>query len=577
MNSETKTCQNCKQNFVIEPEDFVFYEKIKVPPPTWCPECRRQRRLSWRNDFIFYYRNCDLCKKSTISLYAPDAPRVVFCNKCWWSDKWDSKDYAVNYDPSRSFFKQFSELQSKVPTLALVNDNGIASVNCEYTHDFAYGKNCYMTFVAWRVENCLYGYYLVAGKDIVDSMSIFEESNFLYESIFSGRSYRCRNVYYSDNLSNCSFCYDCKDCSDCFLSVGLRHKKYCFKNKQYAKEEYEKILADYRLDTYTGTESAKKEFVSLLTQYPRKFANLKQSVNCTGDDLNHCKNVKNSFNIGRGEDLRFFESGDGPKDSYDITVGGEHNQCYECLTPDHSYRGLFTIYSWKNQEISYCENCHSSKYLFGCAGMKKSSHCILNKQYSEKEYKALKAKIIERMKEDNEWGQFFPSRYSPFGYNETLAEIYFPLEKEDAKQGGFKWQENLQFTAQKETLKSSEIPDSIQDISDNILDEVLSCLSCHRNYRIIPQELTFYREMRIPIPRQCFYCRNRARFAFRNPYKLWHRKCTCGGEKSENGIYQNQTSHFHGSSHCPNEFETSYAPDRPEIVYCEQCYQTEVQ
>ena len=181
------------------------------------------------------------------------------------------------------------------------------------------------------------------------------------------------------------------------------------------------------------------------------------------------------------------------------------------------------------------------------------------------------------MKEDNEWGQFFPSRYSPFGYNETLAEIYFPLEKEDAKQGGFKWQENLQFTAQKETLKSSEIPDSIQDISDNILDEVLSCLSCHRNYRIIPQELTFYREMRIPIPRQCFYCRNRARFAFRNPYKLWHRKCTCGGEKSENGIYQNQTSHFHGSSHCPNEFETSYAPDRPEIVYCEQCYQTEVQ
>jgi len=27
MNSETKTCQNCKNSFVIEPEDLLFYEK----------------------------------------------------------------------------------------------------------------------------------------------------------------------------------------------------------------------------------------------------------------------------------------------------------------------------------------------------------------------------------------------------------------------------------------------------------------------------------------------------------------------------------------------------------------------
>ncbi|MDI6602741.1 MAG: hypothetical protein QME57_01295 [Patescibacteria group bacterium] len=40
MNQEKCTCQNCKKEFVIEPEDFAFYEKIKVPPPTWCPECR---------------------------------------------------------------------------------------------------------------------------------------------------------------------------------------------------------------------------------------------------------------------------------------------------------------------------------------------------------------------------------------------------------------------------------------------------------------------------------------------------------------------------------------------------------
>ncbi|MBI4253199.1 hypothetical protein HY623_03435 [Candidatus Uhrbacteria bacterium] len=39
MNSEQRICQNCKQSFIIESEDFMFYEKMKVPPPTWCPEC----------------------------------------------------------------------------------------------------------------------------------------------------------------------------------------------------------------------------------------------------------------------------------------------------------------------------------------------------------------------------------------------------------------------------------------------------------------------------------------------------------------------------------------------------------
>jgi hypothetical protein len=54
--------------------------------------------------------------------------------------------------------------------------------------------------------------------------------------------------------------------------------------------------------------------------------------------------------------------------------------------------------------------------------------------------------------------------------------------------------------------------------------------------------------------------------------KLWHRKCQCNGEKSSNGVYQNTIQHFHGTELCLNEFETTYAPDRPEIVYCEQCY-----
>ncbi|MDI6883331.1 MAG: zinc-ribbon domain containing protein [Patescibacteria group bacterium] len=63
-NSKLVKCQNCQKEFTIEPDDLEFYAKIKVPPPTWCPECRLVRKLVWRNERIFYKRTCELCGKS---------------------------------------------------------------------------------------------------------------------------------------------------------------------------------------------------------------------------------------------------------------------------------------------------------------------------------------------------------------------------------------------------------------------------------------------------------------------------------------------------------------------------------
>ena len=161
-------------------------------------------------------------------------------------------------------------------------------------------------------------------------------------------------------------------------------------------------------------------------------------------------------------------------------------------------------------------------------------------------------------------GEFFPSELSPFGYNETVAAERFPLSREEVIARGWRWQDNIQRTKGKETLIPERIPNTIQDTQDTITEEVLRCVSCERNYKIIPNELMFYRRMDIPIPRKCFFCRHDDRFSRQNPYFLWHRQCDCAIA-------------VHGHiARCPNEFETSYAPDRPEIVYCEQCYQAEV-
>jgi len=82
MKSETRQCQNCKKDFTIETEDFNFYEKIGVPAPKFCPECRLIRRLAWRNDLTFYNRSCDLCGEKIISIEEKGSALILNCGKC---------------------------------------------------------------------------------------------------------------------------------------------------------------------------------------------------------------------------------------------------------------------------------------------------------------------------------------------------------------------------------------------------------------------------------------------------------------------------------------------------------------
>jgi len=251
---------------------------------------------------------------------------------------------------------------------------------------------------------------------------------------------------------------------------------------------------------------------------------------------------------------------------------GEVSECYDSVTVDHSQLNFWGVLSVKSQDLRYTQHCHSSKHLFGCVGLRNASYCIFNKQYTKEEYEKLVTEIIKQMNElpykdamgnIYKYGEFYPVEMSPFGYNETFALEQIPLTREEALAKGYKWQDNVQRTTGKETLQPENIPESINEIDDSILNEILSCITCKRNYKIIPNELIFYKKMHIPIPRRCFACRHEARSKRRNPFKLWHRICMC------------DKKHTNHEGKCQVEFETSYAPERPEVVYCEKCYQQE--
>jgi hypothetical protein len=236
-----------------------------------------------------------------------------------------------------------------------------------------------------------------------------------------------------------------------------------------------------------------------------------------------------------------------------------------------------------SSDLEYCVHCHSSSNLFGCVGLKKKQYCIFNKQYDKEDYFALREKIIRHMNEapyiDKQgkvykYGDFFPVEFSPFAYNETLAQDFFRLNKTEANQKGYLWRDP-DLRQYQTTIGAGDLPDHIRDARDELIKEIIKCSSCGLAYRIVPMELAFYRRMNLPLPRLCPECRFRERFQFVNPPQLRPGNCQCAGVNSDGGIYNNESAHFHGDIHCPNEFETSYAPGRSEIVYCEKCYQAE--
>ncbi|KKU75250.1 MAG: hypothetical protein UY01_C0018G0006 [Candidatus Nomurabacteria bacterium GW2011_GWB1_47_6] len=564
MQSETKNCQNCKKDFTIDPEDFNFYEKIKVPPPTWCPECRQLRRYAWRNERNLYRRPCDLCGKSTVTIYSPNKPHKMYCQPCWWGDGWDATSFGVDFDFSRPFFEQFHELQLKVPRMALLSKN---SVNSEYTNHSGDNKNAYLSFAVWGAEDVMYGALIFYSRDLIDCSYIYEKGERLYECIDSRVSYECQNSILLKDCSSCLYCYDCRGCNNCFMSTNLRNKSYVFKNKQYSREEYLKKVKEYELSSFVVREGLLKEFEDMIKNDAiHRFVISERNVNSVGSLIFDCRNVIQSFDVFRAENSKYLVCcPDSTTDSMDLYhVGIKIDLCYECQGCTRLSNCQFCHLCYDNMNIMYSDTCQNSQNLFGCVSIKKGEYMIFNKKYIKAEYLTLKEKIIEHMKKTGEYGEFFPPQIAPVYYNETQGNLYMPLTKEEVLSKGWHWEENTLGTLGKETVKSSVIPDKIEDIPDSYLNEIFACVECSKNYNVTKNELQFYRKESVPLPRKCPNCRYKRRFNLRPMRRLWHRSCMCG-----------QTEHGHEAK-CPNEFETPYAPERTEKIYCENCYNKEV-
>ena len=488
---------------------------------------------------------CSATGKPMISMYSPDKPYKVYSPDVWQSDKFNPLDYGKTYDPSKDFFDQLWELYLDLPALWIL---AFHNENSEYVSYCANVKNCYMIFASSKNEDSMNSRWVMNNSFIVDSNNI-SSSNNLYSCI------DCKNMansYYNAKCFDGSYCYgsyDLQGCSHCIWCYNLRNKSYCIENIEYTKDEYEEKKSEY------------------LSRLPEVFeASLRNAIFCEktsinsenilGDHVVESKNIQYGFDLEKCEDSKYVTNILDMKDSMDIDFQAfETKLCYNNLWIEKGTKCSFNFAAVGGSNIYYsyvlvwCSDC------FGCKWLVNKQYCILNKQYTKEEYEELVPKIIKKMQIDGEWWEFLPTSLNPFGYNETIANEYFPLTKQQALDAWFPWSDyESPFPKVEKIIPANKLPKDISEIPDDILNWAIECEITKKPFRIIPQELKFYRRHWLSIPTRHPDQRHLDRMQMRNPRKLYERNC----------------------DKCNKQMQTSYHPDGNETVYCEACYKQEI-
>lgn len=530
----------------MSPAEAKFLERMGVPAPRIHPDERARRRMAFANQRTLFHRNCAGSGKRIITNVPPNDPVKIFDIEYWYTDKWNMFATARDFDFTRPFFDQFAALMKAAPRPNLQR-NPQYDENSDYTNYAGKNKNCYLIFDSDKNRDCLYSYSINSCTDVIDCFRI-EQCELCYECI------DCTNCYGSIFLQNCDGCSEsaflknCIGCRSCFGSVNLRNKQFYFFNERCTPDEYQSKLAKQNLRSRKKLTTLSEEFQAYASQFPQRYMQGVQNEDVTGDYLSNCKNAQNCFDSRNLWDCSNIQQAfDSARDCLDCTeVGDGVELFYECCYVGYGGQSdrFCSHCLGQTSNLTYCYFCPHCSDCFGCIGLHHAKYCILNKQYSEAEYRALLLKIIEHMTKSGEWGEFFPAKVAPFPYNITHAYDFFPLSREEALSRGYQWHEPDPRDYQAATYTP---PDTIETVDESVLTQMLQCERSKVNYKIQRAELALYQRLHVPIPAVSPNERFLRRMRLRNPRKLYERQCARSGVP----------------------IMTTIAPDRPEEVLCE--------
>ncbi|MBI3619511.1 hypothetical protein HY213_05775 [Candidatus Peregrinibacteria bacterium] len=554
-----KTCTKCRTEFDVTEDDLAFYDhvspifagkKYSIPPPTLCPLCRLQRRLAFRNHTALFQRPALPDGAMIVSMHPKSAPFPVMRNEDWFSDRWDPLLYGQKFTEREPFIHQYSRLDATVPKFAAVND--IRTQNCDYCNNVSDVKNCYLTFSTSNAEDCMYGESVWGSKDCLEC-TITLQSERCYDCTDCLRCYSLQSSFSCEHCSESAYLAFCRSCKNCFGCANLRNREFCIFNEQKTREEYDDFLSTFQSSSWSQRKRYHEMFEQFLRNHPRPHATFHHMEECTGNFIAESRNVRESFFIQYGENLKHcFNLYDTANDCRDHSFFGRHAELiYESCACGINISRLSFCFWCRNgsSDLLYCSYCDACRNCFGCNGLRRKEYCILNTQYTKEEYEVLVPRIIEHMRRTGEWGEFFPESLSPAPRNRSLAQRYFPLTKDEVLRHGLTWFEEdpREFPG---SIDAISLPDGLPESNAPLV--VRSGLS-GQPFRITSQEIERYREFHVPLPRLTYEESMDERAKKLGGIRLYERTCAKTGKN----------------------ILTTYPPDAPWIVWDRDVYERE--
>ncbi len=547
---------HCQGEFPIEAGDIEFLRMLRVPPPNFCPTCRRMRRLIHMNQTRFFKHACDAPghSESMISIFPAECPFPVYDYQYFTGEKFDAFSFGIQYVPG-SPLGTLLELRKVFPMPSFLNRDP-SSINSEYTNGGRNSKNCYYAFGCYTAEDVWYGALVNRSRMIMDSRAI-QDSEFVHGSSFSDHLYKVSFAYFSTYCSDSMFLFDCRNCTNCFGCVNLRNRSYSVFNEQLTKEAYEEFIRGLTPISRTDLAFYQKKFWDLVKSTPMNASHNSASTDVVGVNIDHCKNLFDVVEAENSEHVRHADSALSHKDSMDLLFSGGHSHHLygTCNIGSESSHVKFSVSSKFCTDSEFIFNSKNCSNCFMCFGLENKSYCILNTQYEEEEYFKEVDRIKTEMLTRGEYADGLGFEFSAQAYNMSQGQLSYPLSNEEIiKLGGYVAAEPETNVGNLEVIAADILPEKITDVDNDILKKAIICSVSGRPFRITESELGFYRRMELPLPTLHPSLRLEAQYELGAIGKKYATTCAL----------------------CKKLIESLSDPASGFMYYCESCFQTEV-
>jgi|SRR3989338_235359 len=195
-----------------------------------------------------YLENCSNMRDSSYCYASIDCHDVFGCvhlnskSFCIFNRQLTEGEYReavkkFNVLPSEKILEMLEELKKRYP---YTQTNDAHNENSAYGNYIYFNKNCYLCFDATRNQDSAYLYDSHRNTTCFDfTYSI--DGELCYEVVDSAHCFNCNYSVFSGYCQDSSYLFNCANVKNSLGCVGISHKEYCILNRQFNKQEYDKI------------------------------------------------------------------------------------------------------------------------------------------------------------------------------------------------------------------------------------------------------------------------------------------------------------------------------------------------